>query len=484
VAAGSHNQPAGRLGVFLAHDAKLGNGTEHRVSTFLVDQQRPAPRLLPPSPARRVGRDVRAVTVGRFRTKSQQPAVGAFDAWIATPDGLVAGVNDGLGELELTASPIMEPRLLQQTLVAVAGGVETVDPLQFPAFLTEDGRLGVILPVDPAQITWAGDTAPIDLRRHAPANLRGRSVRSASIVACRDVDGDRLLDLVVLLNLSTEEARGVDGESVVLFFPGRSGTLQTGVFPFDLPDPGHQGALTHGNASSMVIGDFAISSTATTTLELAIAVPTGSPNAPVDGNHVRFYRFEKGDFILSPGTGPNRVLIGGDEPYCVIADDYDRDGRTDLAVAYRGGHHLSIFYNFSIPIQTTNPEVDLAAFVGAPANPIPFIGEPRIMSGGDLNGDSVPDLVLATETRSGSAREQNIVFFLSPGSLSPTGSGLLPGERTGNLLRIGNGWVLRDGVVAFGLGDLNGDGTPDLVLGWDQHPQDEFNLRVLFGNSF
>ena len=175
----------------------------------------------------------------------------------------------------------------------------------------------------------------------------------------------------------------------------------------------------------------------------------------------------------------------GDEPECAIAADYNGDGRTDLAVASRGDSMLRVLYNFSPQRGASGVDVDLGSFQEAPANPLPFSGTPLEMLGGDLNGDNVPDVVIATTSMNGALRDQQVFFFLSPGKLSGVISqGVVPSERTGNLVVSGSSWVLRNGTASLGLGDLNGDNSPDLVIGWESLSKGDYNLRVLFGNSF
>ena len=105
------------------------------------------------------------------------------------------------------------------------------------------------------------------------------------------------------------------------------------------------------------------------------------------------------------------------------------------------------------------------------------------MVSADVNGDASPDVVLVVESGA-TVKQQHVVYYISPGSVAGSGLRAIPHERTGNYVSSDGSWGVRGGTVSLGLGDLNGDGAPDLVLGWDTAGTGDYNLRVLFGNNF
>lgn len=487
---GMHHQDVDRPAIFVAHDVEFRGRVEHRISTFFTVPGK-TPALISPSPARQIEEWVLEVIVGEFRERSGAENVGqSSDAWAVVASGLRLLYNDGLGEISLSGRTISPPKgtiLVPESLTRVSAG-HSSGGLDAPCVLTENGRIGVVLPSNTAKIIWAGGSEPIDLRALAPYEyLRKRSVKPESSIQSQDLDGDGVEDLVVLLNLSKEKGRALEDESILLFLRGIPEPSQ-GEFPYELtlPSVNTPNGLTHGNATSMVLGDFAIQSTSPNPLEIAVAIPVGTSGGGMGGNHVRVYRFKPSTKeIVRTSTDPsNTVWVSGSMPTLLLAADYNGDGRTDLAVA-SGDSKLRVLYNFSPRRGASGFDVDLGAFQGAPANPIPFVGEPLEMLGGDLNGDSVSDVVLMTLSDSGSMRDQHVLFFLGPGKLGGvSSSGVVPPERTGNLLRDGSSWGLRNGSARIALGDLNGDGAPDLLIGWQSLNKDDYNLRVLFGNSF
>jgi hypothetical protein len=134
------------------------------------------------------------------------------------------------------------------------------------------------------------------------------------------------------------------------------------------------------------------------------------------------------------GFAPPAAFAAGVNPMTVALADLDADGRDDLVVADLGAPTVSVLRGNAT--RTFDPPQSFD--IGFPAS---------FVAVGDVTGDGRLDVVA---TYSG-------VFFTS-GKLVQ----VLPGDGTGRLVR-GTTIVVGDNPVSVALGDLNGDGRPDLA---------------------
>ncbi|WP_420382179.1 Ig-like domain-containing protein [Novosphingobium sp.] len=152
--------------------------------------------------------------------------------------------------------------------------------------------------------------------------------------------------------------------------------------------------------------------------------------------------------LLGRGDGTFTVaptLTCGNGPISVALADLNGDGHLDIVTANSGDSTLSVFLGkgdgtFAAP-------VSIATAAG---------GDPQNVVLGDINGDGIPDIMVADE---------------SPGAID-----VLLGNGDGTF-RAGTPFVLATGlqdeivsgrspgVRSLALGDLNGDGKPDLLVG-------------------
>jgi len=137
----------------------------------------------------------------------------------------------------------------------------------------------------------------------------------------------------------------------------------------------------------------------------------------------------------SPGmfhTGV-RYPTTGNDPSSIAVADLTGSGSQDLVIANFGAGSVSVFLHGATP----------GAYQSAVD--VPTGGRPNQLAIGDLNGDGKPDLVIADASATGNA----IVLFQDPANpghfLAPTK--LATGHST----------------AAVAIGDLNGDGAPDIV---------------------
>ncbi|EGK88264.1 FG-GAP repeat protein, partial [Microcoleus vaginatus FGP-2] len=130
----------------------------------------------------------------------------------------------------------------------------------------------------------------------------------------------------------------------------------------------------------------------------------------------------------------------GSFPVAVSIGDFNGDGRPDLAVANSDSNTASILLN-TTPTNATTPT--FATQVTFPTGT-----NPREVSIGDINGDGKPDLAVAN-------------------SFSNTASILLnttPTNATTPTFATGVTFATGDGPYSVSIGDINGDGKPDLAV--------------------
>ncbi len=150
------------------------------------------------------------------------------------------------------------------------------------------------------------------------------------------------------------------------------------------------------------------------------------------------------------GTGsPLNNLIGefvdedGFDTRAIALADFDGDGLIDLA---EGADGRLIQLRGNNGFQGFNPfEFVAPAYVGT------FAGATRALLAVDLNGDGFPDLI------EGNAASQANLLFLNLAA----GPGLEPFDGVGGVSFSSD----RHDTFALDVGDLNGDGRPDLVVG-------------------
>ena len=216
-------------------------------------------------------------------------------------------------------------------------------------------------------------------------------------------------------------------------------------------------------------------------LEVAVAVPAGAASSGLDGDHVRFYRYEAGatpaaDRLVptAAANGP-QVLLAGSKPTELAATDFDRDGTVDLLVACRGDSTLRLFRNTAV-VDPAAVQVAVGEFQEGLGSPRPLAsGTPTRLLLADVNGDGNRDAVAFVEFTSAvnGARSTTIAGYLS------SGGGAFDGPRFLSPTRIGN----RDARLGGDLGDWNRDGVLDVFLGWGSSGGGDINLRVLFGGT-
>jgi uncharacterized protein (TIGR03437 family) len=267
--------------------------------------------------------------------------------------------------------------------------------------------------------------------RGAPTTDIGGSESAASFLAVADFNGDGKVDAIL-----ADQTTG----NVAFFAGNGNGTFQTPVL--------HQGELSQPGVAA--VGDF----NGDGRPDLAVA-QTQSSNLFI---------------LLNSGGGnfqsPSMTGSGGFGPAGLAAADFNGDGKIDLAVANSGG------FNGSGQNQAGNVAILTGSGSGSFSVSNTYVAgtAPTGIAAADLNGDGKPDLVVADAGMNGGTGQPfvagGVYVFLNQGS-SFQKSNAYPVSTFPNIVAIG---------------DLNGDGRPDLVVAASDDNVNYY-LGILLGNG-
>jgi hypothetical protein len=177
---------------------------------------------------------------------------------------------------------------------------------------------------------------------------------------------------------------------------------------------------------------------------------------------------------FQPAGAPFRPVSLGSPPIALLSDDFDGDGRPDLAVAYGDSSFSDGVYSSSGGVRVllgtgdgTFRETDRVA-VG---------GRPVALLSADFDGDGRPDLAVAHADSSYSSSE---------GDPPAGGVTVLLGEGAG-AFRVGSSLSVPGSPEALVSGDFGGDGRPDLAVAYGNSSEDDYSLSggvwVLLGEG-
>ena len=151
--------------------------------------------------------------------------------------------------------------------------------------------------------------------------------------------------------------------------------------------------------------------------------------------------------LISPFSFNQTPYATGTNPTAVISEDFNKDGKLDLAIANTGAGTVSILLG--------NGD---GTFTAAQSSPLAAGTNPQALVAGDLNGDGNVDLAVANSL------DNTVSVFLGNGDGS---------FQAGVTNTVGNY------PFSVAAGDFNGDGIPDLAVA----NQNGHSVSILLGNG-
>jgi hypothetical protein len=281
----------------------------------------------------------------------------------------------------------------------------------------------------------------------------------SAVAGVGDVNGDGYADAVVGVPFAP-----VGGDSEVgrayLFFGGPNGLDATAPKPLDLPDPQQSAYGSRfgcavagaGDVNGDGYSDFLVGA-------------SGATNGPGVASLGRAFVFLGGAAGVDPTSAV--VLEGNDGAAgwfgaaVASAGDVNGDGYGDVLVGDLNGRNAAgtpvgrayLFRGSKSGVVTTNPLV-----LDGPDGLYSNFGN-VVASAGDLDGDGFSDVLIAARDASDAAGDLFVgrvyIYFGTADGLAQTPR-LLDG-------RAGGGATFGNSVA--GAGDVNGDGTPDVIVG-------------------
>eukprot|EP00727_Mastigamoeba_balamuthi_P013251 m51a1_g8549 hypothetical protein (1273) ;mRNA; r:82457-86819 len=291
--------------------------------------------------------------------------------------------------------------------------------------------------------------------------LVGGATRAAGV---GDVDGDGCSDLCVALGSGSG---GGSGEGVVVVVPGRPAALWPRVV--DLREPAeHKGAVVVGAATFAGAWDVDGDGRADVVLGNPAASPRGVAGAGAAWGVLALEGSARGQ-----GVG---CAVAG-------AGDVDGDGADDVVVGELPGEsarHFVVFGSASAP-SAWPPALSLAPGAAHPAVRVSALSANRVAgppgtdagasvasSAGDVDGDGVGDLVLCRAV----PRVSHVCTVVLGGPEWPAAAAVGLGGDEGDDALLANRTAVLEGPAPCGtalaaapLGDVDGDGLGDLLLG-------------------
>jgi hypothetical protein len=298
-------------------------------------------------------------------------------------------------------------------------------------------------------------------------------------LAAGDLDGDGIDDLAVGVpfeSVGTVEAAGAVNV-IYGFGSGLNGGRASGLFHQDVAGIGSSAETFDTFGASLAVGDFNNS----TISDLAVGAPGEAVGAVhvAGAAHVLFGRatgvsgassqlFHQG--VAGVGSDPEANDLFG---AALGAGDFNADGFADLAIgvpfesvgAIPGAGAINVLYGAVGGLTVTGSQVLHQGVAGIGSNPEADDGFGFALVGGDFDDDGFVDLAVGVPLESvgavPSAGAINVLFG-GGGGLSGAGSQLFHQDVPG----VGStAEAFDDFGLSLAVGDVQGDGTTDLVVG-------------------
>jgi VCBS repeat-containing protein len=355
---------------------------------------------------------------------------------------------------------------------------------------TETGQivLGDLVITNAPQQLGAPDTNPvIDLADLDPSigfvipgleagDLAGRSVSSGG-----DVNGDGFDDLIIGAYGADPDGNSFAGTSYVVF--GKAGGFGTS---FDLASLDGSNGFAISGIDAFDNSGFSVSSAGDLNgdglADLIIGAPGGDPSGAASGESYVVFGSAGGfaaslDLASLDGATGFRIdgIGSGDESGFAVsaAGDVNGDGFDDLLIgAYRADADGKLVAGESYVVfgkaGSFGSSIDLSSLNGANGFRIDGINAGdqsgfSVSAAGDVNGDGIDDLVIGAPEASSGAGAAYVLFGKTDGFDSSLDLASLNG--TNGFALTGIDAADNAGFAVSSVGDLNGDGFDDLVVG-------------------